>query len=165
MKCSSDTTKPLLVGGFVALVGLWWWDSPAGVAMPVEGLSHGLKNIHRMFYNGLSSPACRRKLFQLCMGRAREGFSVVGLSRGLKNIHRMFFAPVCGLVPTCSSPACRRKLFQLCMGRAREGRVCPSRIKIPRRRRVPKKETPKGCLFFWCRWWDSNPHDVAINGF
>ena len=31
---------------------------------------------------------------------------------------------------------------------------------------IPKgKTTHKGWFSFWCRWWDSNPHDVAIGGF
>ena len=30
-----------------------------------------------------------------------------------------------------------------------------------------KKAEKANCLlrFFWCRWWDSNPHGVATNGF
>ena len=28
-----------------------------------------------------------------------------------------------------------------------------------------KKDVPLVRPFCWCRWWDSNPHDVAINGF
>ena len=27
------------------------------------------------------------------------------------------------------------------------------------------KHLQKQVFYFWCRWWDSNPHDVAINGF
>ena len=34
--------------------------------------------------------------------------------------------------------------------------------------RGAKKKDPN-CIqirvLLWCRWWDSNPHDVAINGF
>ena len=115
MKCSSNTTKPPLMGGFVALWGRWgygggtlprpakqftglfctlallgpafrvplaeensfnfawgeherdsrWWDSPAGVAMPVVGLSHALQN---------SSLDCFAP--SLCSGRAFESHSM-----------------------------------------------------------------------------------------
>ena len=28
-----------------------------------------------------------------------------------------------------------------------------------------KIQRPHGTLYFWCRWWDSNPHGVAPGGF
>ena len=28
-----------------------------------------------------------------------------------------------------------------------------------------RKRSAVGVLLTWCRWWDSNPHDVAIGGF
>ena len=105
-----------------------WWDSPAGVAMPV-----------------------------------------VGLSRGLKNIHRMFFAPVCGLVPTCSSPTqYKRGTAQWAMPllvpvvgleptRCRHQRILsPSRLPIPSHRRVNRDiiaDTEEKCkdYFFFLR--------------
>ena len=42
--------------------------------------------------------------------------------------------------------------------------LCAEWLLVPDHRR--KKQKPrKGSLLFWCRWWDSNPHDVAIGGF
>ena len=36
---------------------------------------------------------------------------------------------------------------------------------VPDHRQEKSRNPRKGSLLFWCRWWDSNPHDVAIGGF
>ena len=148
----------LRYGGYVFLT--MWGLSRRCSCAGGGTLPRPIKQSTGLFYDGLSSSACRRKLFQFCMGRARENFRwwdspvgvavpVVGLSRGLKNIHRMFFAPVCGLVPTCSSPTGSKKsviqrmtdflvpVVGLEPTRCRHQRILsPSRLPIPSHRRV-----------------------------
>ena len=41
---------------------------------------------------------------------------------------------------------------------------CPKGISQIQRIYFVEKSSPMAA-FFWCRWWDSNPHDVATNGF
>ena len=41
----------------------------------------------------------------------------------------------------------------------------PRRISLHSKLAPKRNTTHQGGVPFWCRWWDSNPHGVATNGF
>ena len=60
----------------------------------------------------------------------------------------------------------QRQLLSYLHGESTRGEGMPLSYKIAALKARNKKERhPKGVSLFWCRWWDSNPHDVATNGF
>ena len=87
-----------------------------------------------------------RILYHKRRKKSRKDLSIYAV---FQLLNRAISSP-CQLLPVfrCSTPDFRTK------------------TKRKTHKKSPENETTVlGALKFWCRWWGSNPHDVAITGF
>ena len=141
--------------------GVWcrWWDSP--LKPPFACTSCSAIRLHSL------PGRAKRSTGAFCA----PGFESPHLYTKPQKHHKGAFGVWCRwwdspLKPPFACTSCSAIRLLSLPGRAKRstGAFCVPGFESPHLHTKPQRH--HRCAFgVWCRWWDSNPHDVAINGF